>query len=102
MPTLEEGNELAGGADFKSQESTVLNSELLSIYPNPNNGTFTVTSTHAGTYYLMNEMGQLVQMFTLTLDNNYSANVTGLGKGFYVISGQNEFGISKQKVVVGE
>jgi hypothetical protein len=102
MPTLEEGNELSGGADFKSQESTLRISEMLNIYPNPNNGTFTVTSSHAGTYYLMNEMGQLVQMFTLTLDNNYSANVTGLGKGFYVISGQNEFGISKQKVVVGE
>jgi hypothetical protein len=102
MPTSENGTDVADGAEFKSQESTLRNTELLSIYPNPNNGTFTVTSTHAGTYYLMNEMGQLVQMFTLTTDNNFSANVTGLGKGFYVISGQNEFGISKQKIVVGE
>ena len=74
--------------------------ENLQVYPNPNNGAFTIKSIHPGTYYLMSESGQLVQSFSLNAENQYTHNINGLSSGFYVLSGQNQFGISKQKIVV--
>jgi len=77
-----------------------LEAENLQVYPNPNNGTFTVKAIHEGTYYLMNEAGQLVKSFTVNADNNFTYQIDNLTIGFYVLSGQNKFGISKQKIVV--
>jgi hypothetical protein len=77
-----------------------LEAENLQVYPNPNNGAFTVKAIHAGTYYLMNEAGQLVKSFTVNADNNFTYQIENLTIGFYVLSGQNKQGISKQKIVV--
>jgi hypothetical protein len=77
-----------------------LEAENLEVYPNPNNGNFTVKAIHEGTYYLMNEAGQLVKSFTVNADNNFTYQIENLTIGFYVLSGQNKFGISKQKIVV--
>jgi hypothetical protein len=84
----------------RSEESSVLPAELLSVYPNPNNGSFTVKAMHEGTYYLMNEAGQLVKSFTVNADNNFTYQIEYLTSGFYILSGQNKQGISKQKIVV--
>jgi hypothetical protein len=78
----------------------VENTDMLEIYPNPNSGSFTIKANGAGTYYLMNEAGQLVQTIRLNEANNNSINISGLSNGFYVITGKNANGISKQKVVV--
>lgn len=77
-----------------------LEAENLQVYPNPNNGAFTVKAIHEGTYYLMNEAGQLVKSFTVNADNNFTYQIENLTSGFYVLSGQNKHGISKQKIVV--
>lgn len=77
-----------------------LEAEVLNVYPNPSRGQITVRSNHAGNYYLMSESGQLVQAFVLNSDNKFTYEISGIAAGFYVVSGQNEFGISKQKVVV--
>jgi len=77
-----------------------LEAENLQVYPNPNNGAFTVKAIHEGTYYLMNEAGQLVKSFTVNADNNFTYQIENLTIGFYVLSGQNKEGISKQKIVV--
>ncbi len=74
--------------------------EQLEIFPNPNRGVFTVKSVNPGTYYLMNEAGQLVQTISLNAENNYRVNVEGISNGFYILSGQNKFGIVKQKIIV--
>jgi hypothetical protein len=84
----------------RREESSVLPAELLSVYPNPNNGSFTVKAMHEGTYYLMNEAGQLVKSFTVNADNSFTYQIENLTSGFYVLSGQNKQGISKQKIVV--
>ncbi len=76
------------------------NTDMLEIYPNPNNGSFTIKANGAGTYYLMNEAGQLIQTIRLNEANNNSINISGLSNGFYIITGKNANGISKQKVVV--
>ncbi len=72
----------------------------ISIYPNPSMGDFTIKTTESGTYYLMNEAGQLVQAINLNAENNFTFEVKGLSSGFYVISGQNKSGIVKHKIIV--
>lgn len=80
--------------------NSLLNTELLSIYPSPNNGTFTIKAVNEGNYYILDETGKLVQSFKLNADNNYSILINDLSIGFYIVAGQNKYGISKQKIVV--
>ncbi|MFN5620640.1 MAG: GEVED domain-containing protein [Flavobacteriales bacterium] len=88
-------------AATRSNEETVSTESInLNVYPNPNNGNFTVKALNEGTYYLMNEAGQLVKSFTVNADNNFTYQLENLTSGFYVLSGQNKQGISKQKIVV--
>lgn len=96
------GNEKPDGNLVKANEetNTLLQTELLNIYPNPSNGDFIITAVHEGTYYLMNESGTLIQSFRLNAENNFSVQINNLGAGFYIVAGQNKFGISKQKIVV--
>jgi hypothetical protein len=102
---------IAAHSPSKSQEETpndndvidnVLKSTLLSVYPNPNNGNFTITTEEEGTYYIIDQLGRLVQAVQLNATNNYTSVITNLSTGFYTISGQNKKGIAKQKIVVTE
>ncbi|MEY2938630.1 MAG: hypothetical protein RL062_1219 [Bacteroidota bacterium] len=74
--------------------------EEMVVYPNPSNGTVNIKAQHAGQYYLMNAAGQLVEIINLTSENKYSYQINQLAAGMYVISGQNKYGIVKQKVIV--
>lgn len=80
--------------------NSLLNVELLNIYPNPSSGTVTIKAANEGEYYLLDEAGRLVQSFKLNAGNNYSVFVNDLSIGFYIVAGQNKHGISKQKIVV--
>jgi len=95
----DEAKEIAD-ANRAVESSVSLEAINLNVYPNPNNGSFTIKALHEGTYYLMNEAGQLVQSFTLNSENQYTHQISGLTIGFYILSGQNKEGISKQKIVV--
>jgi hypothetical protein len=74
--------------------------EEMKIFPNPSNGSFQIQAQHAGQYYLINAAGQLVQVITLNADNKFSHQVEHLAAGMYVLSGQNKYGVVKQKIVV--
>jgi hypothetical protein len=74
--------------------------EEMVVYPNPSNGTVNIKAQHAGQYYLMNAAGQLVEIINLTSENKYSYQINQLAAGMYVISGQNKYGIVKQKIIV--
>jgi hypothetical protein len=75
------------------------NTSATVISPNPNNGTFTISTPTQGTYSIVNELGQAVRTFTT---NNNATTVTGLASGMYVLIGNNGNSITRTKIVVTE
>jgi len=70
------------------------------IYPNPSMGEVTFKSVHAGNYYIVNEAGQLVREVQLNNSNNFEIKINNLAAGSYVVAGQNDFGIVKERLVI--
>jgi hypothetical protein len=77
-----------------SEESEVL------IYPNPSLGEVTFKSIHPGNYYIVNEAGQLVEEIRLNNSNNFEVKINNLAAGAYIVAGQNDFGIVKERLVI--
>jgi len=95
--------EITSDTKAKEDESNlIVRAEVLKVFPNPNDGNFTVQGANEGDYYLVDEAGKLIAAFKLSGTNNYTYNITGLENGFYTLAGQNKFGISKQKIVVNK
>jgi len=80
------------------EENSIQN--LISVYPNPNTGTFIIKTKCASTYSIINELGQTIQQVELNSSNNYSMNIENLSNGIYFIVGYNNNNITRQKVVV--
>ena len=74
----------------------------LSIYPNPNNGEFTIETESAIHLVLVNELGQLIRNLELNEQNKFKADVKDLANGIYFISGENENYKVHQKIVVSK
>ena len=72
----------------------------INVYPNPNQGAFTINATKAGYYRLMNSTGQLIHEIQLNDLNNYTFEVSGLSTGFYFVQGVSGSEYVQQKVVV--
>jgi hypothetical protein len=72
----------------------------INVYPNPNQGAFTISVTKAGYYRLMNSTGQLIREIQLNDLNNYTFEVSGLSTGFYFVQGVSGSEYVQQKVVV--
>jgi uncharacterized protein YkuJ len=75
------------------------------VYPNPNNGDFTISSTHEGTFKIVNELGQVIQTVELAKDNNQSVVTSenfqmSLQPGIYFVSGTIEGEVITKKIVV--
>lgn len=75
------------------------NTNATVISPNPNKGTFTISTPTQGTYSIVNELGQAVRTFTTT---NSATTVTGLASGMYVLIGNNGNTTTRTKIVVTE
>jgi hypothetical protein len=74
----------------------------VSVYPNPNNGDFTIETTSAITLNLVNTLGQLIKIISLTENNNYKESLTNMAIGVYFISEQNNSGFVTQKIIVSK
>ena len=74
----------------------------LVLYPNPNNGEFTIQANTDLTLTLVNELGQTIRSFVLTGSNNYKVSVNDLAKGIYFITGQKDNVQFNQKVIVAK
>lgn len=86
-----EPNPVTVGIDEMTNTKTVVN-----IYPNPNNGQFTIQSQKEDVITIINDLGQTIQTINLNQENNFSFQIKGLQSGIYFLSGEN----IKQKIVV--
>jgi hypothetical protein len=75
-------------------------SAMLEVYPNPNDGAFTVRSASSGMYRIISSTGQIVYEMSLNESNNFSFEVGGLSTGIYFLVGGSEGQYVQQKVVV--
>lgn len=79
--------------------SGITSTAKLSIYPNPNNGEFVITSNQDIALYIINELGQEVKAIVLN-GNNREVKVSNLANGIYFVTGQNADGCVKEKIVI--
>lgn len=80
-------------------EAAFINS-IISVYPNPNNGSFTINSDVNMTISIINELGQVVGGAQLSEDNQHNAYISELSSGIYFVIGKSEQGMVKQKIIV--
>ena len=78
----------------------IVNNNPLTVYPNPSHGVFTIQSTGEGSYSIMNELGQTIQLIKLNAANTYTTDIENLSTGIYFIVGFNNNQMTKQKIVV--
>ena len=65
------------------------NAQTFMIYPNPNNGSFTIKGETQLDLKLVNELGQVVRTIRLEEKEAYHVSVEGLSSGIYFLFGQS-------------
>jgi N-acetylneuraminic acid mutarotase len=75
-----------------------INSNSVLIFPNPNNGEFTIQSQIGDVVNITNELGQVIETIELNQQNNFSYQVNHLQSGIYFLVGKT----IKQKVIVSK
>jgi uncharacterized delta-60 repeat protein len=93
---------LVGASTSISKKVPASQSLQVKIYPNPNNGAFTIAAKSEGVYNIQNGLGQIIQTVTLNAVNSYTINIEDLSSGIYFVTGYNNNMITQQKVVVAK
>ena len=70
----------------------------LSVFPNPNSGSFTISSDVDGDFIITNELGQNVMNISLNKNNKFTQTITNIENGIYFIIGINSY----KKIVVNK
>ncbi len=70
------------------------------VFPNPSSGTVTVHSSDAGTFTIVNQLGQVIQTLQLSGANNYTMTIDNLSNGIYMIMGLKDQQVITQKIVI--
>lgn len=76
--------------------------DLLMVFPNPNNGRFTITSSVMEDMELVNMLGEKVRTIGVEEFTNQAIEVTGINSGVYFLVLKNTSGFIRQKIVVNE
>jgi hypothetical protein len=74
----------------------------ISIYPNPNNGNFTIQSNSDVKLSVTNQLSQVIKIISLTGNNNHEVSLKELANGIYFVSGENDKHVRTQKVIVNK
>ena len=90
-----------------NKEKTDTKNLLLEVYPNPNNGTFTISLSGNSTFEsvvvtIYNAIGNKMSVFNLELQNNSATFDTKLSNGIYFISVKDEAGnvYNSERIIV--
>jgi hypothetical protein len=76
-------------------EKNLISENVLAVYPNPNNGNFTIKSNEKLKVIVLNELGQTIRITELNDENNFVNNLFDLPSGIFFVIGQNQ----NQKIV---
>jgi len=87
-------NACTGINELGSFENKVL------IFPNPNSGSFSITSNSDLHLNLINELGQLLRLVHLTEANHYKVDISDLATGIYFIVGEKNGEQISHKLIV--
>ena len=74
--------------------------DLVSIYPNPNNGNFVIRVKVQTRLVLVNELGQSIRELHFDESNNYQQDVRDLSNGIYFIKGFMNGSSIQDKIIV--
>jgi hypothetical protein len=77
-------------------------SQLITVYPNPNNGVFTVKSQSDITLKLINSIGQEIRSIALSQSNDHNIQVSELSNGVYFLIGESDKGKINQKIIIAK
>lgn len=73
---------------------------LVQVFPNPNNGNFSIKSDVDLNVMVINEMGQVVKTVVLNYENNNQLNMSELSYGFYSVIFEKDGHKIAKKVIV--
>lgn len=74
--------------------------DIITVYPNPNNGNFTVQVESDMQVLLINELGQVIKELSFTKENQFRLQIQGLGSGIYFMKGIHDGSSFRNKLVV--
>ena len=78
------------------------NAQLINVYPNPNNGHFSIESTVAMQVKVINNLGQVVKTINLSESTKQEINMSNLANGIYLIVGESEGKRIAKKIVLNK
>ena len=81
-------------------EKKAIDQNVINIFPNPSNGSFSIKSLTEGNYYLTNTLGQAIKSFQLNTDNNFTVTIDELPQGIYTLVGNENNQNVSQKIIV--
>ncbi len=86
---------------MSNQEDMDEQQPFITVYPNPNNGSFNVVTNKNMSINIINEFGQIVRTQSLNQENNYEINIKDLANGIYFLIGQTQGNnVLRQKIIV--
>jgi hypothetical protein len=77
-----------------------LNNVGLKVYPNPNNGQFTMSAEKDLTIEVLNNIGQHIRTFAIRAGETQKINLGPLPAGVYFLTGNNEGQKFAQKIIL--
>jgi hypothetical protein len=89
----------SGLAQNENNAAIFSEEQFLTVFPNPNNGTFIASASKPGDFVLLNSLGQIIQHISLT-EENLNIEITNLSSGMYFLSGTVEGQQLVEKIVV--
>lgn len=86
--------------NFVSNSLNEIISHQVNVYPNPNNGNFTLEFLKEGNYKIINQLGQEIAHFQYVKNIGNTLIMSNLQDGIYYIVSENNQNLGRQKIVV--